>query len=195
MKEYSNVRQTYQIIRDELRPFFPTLEKYKSTAELDSSPEFREIEHFIRHVLECQDIGGGASRSDLQKDQYRFVGWNLERGIQFDGQLAVLRDHPYLSKADVLLLTETDVGMARSRNRAVAQDLASALGMDYAFVPCYLNLSKGAGTEREFGGRNDLGLHGNAILSRYPIQNVRPVHLKNGKDKMTGRENLVVVAH
>ena len=30
--------------------------------------------------------------------------------------------------------------------------------------------------------------YGNAVLSRYPISRVRPIHLKNGTDKMAGRE-------
>jgi hypothetical protein len=60
--------------------------------------------------------------------------------------------------------------------------------MHFAFAPCYLNLAKGAGVEVHADGENDLGLHGNAILSRYPLRNVRPVLLRNGKDKMKGRE-------
>ena len=186
--KHPDVEKIYRIIRDQLKPHFAALEKYGSTSELKSSSQFQAIESLTQAVLEFSDVGGGVSESAPMKEKYRFVGWNLERGIQFDGQLAVLREHPYLSKADVLLLTETDVGMARSGNRAVAQELALALGMYYAFVPCYLNLSKGAGIERESGGLNELGLHGNAVLSRYPIRNVRHVCLRNGKDKMTGRE-------
>ena len=60
--------------------------------------------------------------------------------------------------------------------------------MHYAFTPCYLNLAKGSGVEYDVAGENDLGLHGNAILSRYPLRNIRAVALKNGKDKMKGRE-------
>lgn len=60
--------------------------------------------------------------------------------------------------------------------------------MSYVFFPCYINLAKGAGVEYVAAGDNELGLHGNAILSRYPLRNVRPVHLENGKDKMKGRE-------
>ena len=57
-----------------------------------------------------------------------------------------------------------------------------------AFVPCYLNLAKGSGIEYDAAGENELGLHGNAILSRYPISRVQAIPLKNGIDKMTGRE-------
>jgi hypothetical protein len=87
-----------------------------------------------------------------------------------------------------LLLTETDVGMARSGNHRIAQEMAADLRMHYAFAPCYLNLAKGAGVENDVKDQNELGLHGNAILSRYPLRNVRAVQLKNGKDKMAGRE-------
>jgi Endonuclease/Exonuclease/phosphatase family len=78
--------------------------------------------------------------------------------------------------------------MARTRNRNVAREIACELGLRYAFVPCYLNLSKGAGLEYHAEGENQLGLHGNAVLSRYPLRRVRAIRLKNGFDKMVGRE-------
>ena len=46
----------------------------------------------------------------------------------------------------MLLLTELDYGMARTGNRFVARELARALKLNYAFAPCYLNLTKGAVT-------------------------------------------------
>jgi hypothetical protein len=81
--------------------------------------------------------------------------------------------------------------MARSGNRHVARDLAAELGMHYAFAPCYLNLTKGAGIETDVEGRNALGLHGSAILSRYPIQRARSIPLRNGIDKMASREKRI----
>jgi hypothetical protein len=39
----------------------------------------------------------------------------------------MLRTHQWLREADVLLLTETDVGMARSGNVDVAQTMAREL--------------------------------------------------------------------
>ena len=123
--------------------------------------------------------------------QYRFVAWNVERGAQFEGQVEALLTHPILREADVLLLTETDSGMIRSGNRNVARALACALGMQYAFVPCYLNLTKGSGLEQDLPGANDLGLHGNAVLSRYPMGNIRPVFLENGVDIMASREKRI----
>jgi endonuclease/exonuclease/phosphatase family metal-dependent hydrolase len=139
-------------------------------------------------VLDTPETGSYASASARARSRYRVIAWNLERGIELDGQLEAFRNHEYLESCDVLLLTETDVGMARSGNRAVAQALAKELRMHYGFVPCYLNLAKGSGVEYDAKGENLLGLHGNAILSRYPISHMRPIALKNGKDKMSGRE-------
>ena len=140
------------------------------------SETYRQVGKQAELVLETAEHGDFSSGEAEAKDHYRIVGWNLERGIHYEPQLEVLRNHEYLSKADVLLLTETDVGMARSGNRGVAQDLARELGMSYAFSPCYLNLAKGSGGEYDVEGENDLGLHGNAILSRYPISQPQAHH-------------------
>jgi endonuclease/exonuclease/phosphatase family metal-dependent hydrolase len=178
----------YRTIRNDLAPHFPHFARLGSTRELLNDPLFHSLEARIRDVLESPETGDYSAGAAPPRNRYRVVAWNLERGIQYEGQLDALRNHPRLAGADVLLLTETDVGMARSSNRAVAQDLARELQMHFAFAPCYLNLAKGAGVEIHADGQNDLGLHGNAILSRYPLRNVRPVLLRNGKDKMKGRE-------
>ena len=176
------------IIHQEIMPHFDELRRCRSTRELLASPVYRRLEPMIREVLDTPETGCFGRANPPVRTQYRFVAWNLERGIELDRQLDALQSHPYLREADVLLLTETDLGMARSENRHVAQEIARALGFYYAFVPCYLNLAKGSGLEYHAEGENDLGLHGNAVLSRYPLQNVRAVFLRNGIDKMAGRE-------
>lgn len=177
-----------RLVREHLRPRFPELAACESTPALLESSVYREVREFADTVLGTAESGRFAHAAPPPKQSYRVVAWNLERGIQYDGQLAALRTHPYLSSADVYLLTETDVGMARSGNRNIARDLARELGLDYVFAPCYLNLAKGAGVENQARGENELGLHGNAILSRYPIRNARSIPIGNGKDKMRGRE-------
>jgi endonuclease/exonuclease/phosphatase family metal-dependent hydrolase len=122
---------------------------------------------------------------------YRVAAWNVGRGTAYDGVLRHVRFDPVLSRADVLLLTELDNGMARSGNRDVARDLGRELGMHVAFVPCYLNLTKGNGAERSSTGENTLGLHGNAILSRYPLAGLRVHALPNGRDKLSGPERRI----
>ena len=174
-----------------LAPRIQELAVCRSTPELLAHPLYREIQPQIREVLETPQTGSFARGAASCKRRYRVLAWNIERGTQFEGQLTALREHPYLSTCDVLLLTETDLGMARSGNRDVAQGLARELGMHYAFAPCYWSLVKGSGVERYVDGENEIGLHGNAVLSRYPIARARPVPLKNGVDKMATREQRI----
>lgn len=180
--------RTAETIRAELAPHFAELARCRSTRELEASPLYRRLRPYAEKVLQTPETGNFTRVAAPGKPRYRLVAWNLERGIEYDGQLQAFQSHPYLRSADVFLLTEADVGMARSANRNIARGLARELRLHYAFTPCYLNLAKGAGAENDAGGSNDLGLHGNAILSRYPIRNARPVFLENGRDKMRGRE-------
>ena len=177
-----------RIVRERLRPRFAELAACRSTPELLAHSSYQDIRPLAERVLGNTETGCFAPDSAPRKAAYRLVAWNLERGIQFEGLLEAMRTHAYLSSSDVYLLTETDVGMARSGNRNVARQLARALRLNYAFAPCYLNLAKGAGVENEAAGENALGLHGNAVLSRYPIRGARTIQLPNGKDKMRGRE-------
>ena len=183
-----SAEEIYRLIRDEIAPHLSELACCRSTKELGRNRVYRRLEPVLRTVLETPEWGDLGWNGVAPRSAYRFVAWNVERGIELDGQIEALRSHPYLREADVVLLTETDLGMARSDNRHVAREIAGELGYHYAFVPCYLNLSKGSGLEFHSPGENELGLHGNAVLSRYPIRRARPIHLENGTDLMAGRE-------
>src|SRR6202012_123280 len=101
----------------------------------------------------------------------------VERGIQIDSITNLLLQNPALQNADILLLSEVDWGMARTANRNITREVASALKMNYAFAPCYLALSKGAGIEKNAAGENAESLHGNVLLSRYPLGQVHSLAL------------------
>ncbi len=99
------------------------------------------------------------------------AAYNMERGMAFDEQVDLFRTHPALCKADVLLLTELDRGCSRSGCRNVARDLAQALEMNFVYGVEYVELPR----------ESDLPVnrvettceHGNAILSRFPLNNVQ----------------------
>jgi endonuclease/exonuclease/phosphatase family metal-dependent hydrolase len=101
-----------------------------------------------------------------------------------------------LQSADVLVLNELDWGMKRSDYEAVAKSLADALKMNWAYGvefievdPKVLGLQSFANVKNEaerkeleelFSVDKDrvLGLHGTAILSRYPLRDVKLVPFK-----------------
>jgi endonuclease/exonuclease/phosphatase family metal-dependent hydrolase len=175
------------LIKERLKPAFPELIECRSHAELERHPRYRELASSFDTALASLTTGDFLQDAP-PKPRYRFVAWNIERGTQLEGQLREFRNHDYLKHADVLLLTELDVGMARSANVDVPDAIARELGMAYAFAPCYLSFVKGSGVERHVAGENEVGLHGNAILSRYPIRHVRTVRLENGIDKIAANE-------
>jgi endonuclease/exonuclease/phosphatase family metal-dependent hydrolase len=96
-----------------------------------------------------------------------------------------------LQGADVLVLNEVDLGMKRTDYRDVARDLAEALHMNYAYGVEFVEVDPlfELGTEKvhlaspqqdvrlqaDLSVDKDLyrGLHGTAILSRYPIVSAR----------------------
>ena len=97
-----------------------------------------------------------------------------------------------LQQSDVIVLNEVDLGMTRSQYHAVARELATALKLNYVYGVEFvevdpLKLGTEQFTDEDTGGddalKEDLnsslkpdparykGLHGSAILSRYPITN------------------------
>lgn len=181
----------YAAILPQILPQLEALAACRSSAELLAHPVYRALAPAVERIQNTPDIRDFRAAAAPARSRYRFVAWNIERGTQLDGQLEALRCHPYLRECDVLLLTEADAGMARSGNRLVSEEIARALGMAHVFAPCYFALGKGSGVERHVTGDNTLGLHGNAILSRYPLRDIRLIPLENGVDKMAHREQRI----
>ncbi len=129
----------------------------------------------------------------------RVVMWNIERGINLDAIKTLLanRDEflkridssrakpgsdPYnriieqievLQSADVLVLQELDWGIERTGYKEVARELAETLKMNWAYGAEFLEIDPvNLGIEKSMDVDRNLfkGLHGTAILSRYPIK-------------------------
>lgn len=107
----------------------------------------------------------------------------------------VERELQMLQSADVLVLQELDWGMKRSEYRAVVEELAAVTDMNWAFGvefvevdPFYLGIEEFPGADAadraELRERSVIdeqrykGLHGTAVLSRYPIADARLIPLE-----------------
>ncbi|MBE1508990.1 endonuclease/exonuclease/phosphatase family protein [Rhizobium viscosum] len=106
------------------------------------------------------------------------AAWNAERLKYHAPSVELVRQ----SGADILLLTEADLGTARAGNRHTVADLARDLGMSYAFGVEFVELGLGDSREREWhkGETNAVGFHGNALLSRLPLLDAALIHLDDG---------------
>jgi endonuclease/exonuclease/phosphatase family metal-dependent hydrolase len=174
-----------------IRPFIHELACFETTRDLEQSSRYREMKLDIERLLDHVWQEVLAEDAELPTDSICAVAWNIERGIRLDAIIQYLQEHPSLAHAGVLFLSELDWGMARTQNRFVAKEIASSLGMNYAFAPCYVALTKGAGLEKDVSGENRESLHGNALLSRFPMRRVHSIALPNGKDKMKGAEKRI----
>jgi endonuclease/exonuclease/phosphatase family metal-dependent hydrolase len=107
------------------------------------------------------------------------VHWNIEHGNWYEQVEGALLSHPMLQAADVLFFNEIDLGMARAGNRDVAGDLAGALGLYGCWAPLFLETTVGRDDDAQTAGdgQNQEGLFGVAILSRWPIGEVRIIDL------------------
>ncbi len=152
----------------------PTLEALRRASFWEKEGDW------LRRTLQTVQTGGRASAS--AGAPRRVVHWNILKGIAFDQISRLLREHEALRDADVILLNEVDVGMARSGNRHVARELAHHLGCAWAYVPSYLELTKGPGQDADAPGENRLGFHGVACLTRIAPLACRAIPLPESFD-------------
>ena len=121
------------------------------------------------HLIEVHE----PNRPAPSRPQLRVATWNLERCKHVEAAAALLRR----CGAELVLLSEMDLGMARSGQRHTTRDLAQALGFGYAFGVEFVELGHGLGRELDCAGQpNAVGLHGNAILSAFA--SVAPVLIR-----------------
>jgi endonuclease/exonuclease/phosphatase family metal-dependent hydrolase len=115
----------------------------------------------------------------------RIVAWNAERCRTPRAAAAMLAP----LGAAAWLLTELDVGMARSGQAHTARRLAEHWGAGFAFAVEFLELGLGGATEqREHAGKqNEIGYHGAAILSPHELGRPALVRLDEGGDWWDGQ--------
>lgn len=103
-----------------------------------------------------------------------------------------------LRASSIIVLNEVDIGMPRTQYKNVVEELAQSIGYNYAFGteflevdPAYLSMEKSKWSEVTHlypdgdylvDASKYKGLHGNAILSQYPIINARIIRLPSYYD-------------
>ena len=111
-------------------------------------------------------------------ESVRVAAWNVERCKFADDSAALIAS----LGADIALLTEMDIGMARSGNIDTIESLGSALSFSHAAAVEFIEL--GLGDVREeaecAGTPNRSGLHCNAVLSRWRISEAEIIPLDDG---------------
>src|SRR5262249_30289954 len=121
----SSVLQQIDVNERSFYSFLKELAQFQNSRELEQSKLYQklkpEIEETLGHVWQASIPAVDSASAD---DTLQVVAWNIERGMRSDAVALLLREHPALKQADILLLSELDWGMARTGNRFVARDLA-----------------------------------------------------------------------
>jgi endonuclease/exonuclease/phosphatase family metal-dependent hydrolase len=186
---------------DEIRRALRTASTLESLHAAPFWPALRErIDHVLGTVRRAvPPIPPGPPSS---RDRVRAVHWNIEHGNRYEQVEQALGTHAQLGGADLVMLNEVDLGMARSGNRDVAMDLAAALGLHAVWAPLFIETTVGRDEDPHMAGDrgNQEGLFGQAILSRWPIGEVRVVELPSPSrmqfhfERMYGRHIGLVAA-
>ena len=155
---------------------------------LEASPLYGEHAHRIRALTEALVSGRPeVPAARPERSFLRVASWNLARGRHLDATIRWMLDDPEFATLDALLLCEVDVGMARSGNRNVPAEIAAALGFEWVFGNSYLCLNHGDFRDGEQALGNTLGMHGNAVLSRYPIRAASNCSIHVTRDKFESK--------
>lgn len=109
-----------------------------------------------------------------------------------------------LRNADVLFLTEVDAGMPRTGYKRIAEELAKKINYNYAYAVEFLEVDPShLGVEKDYKYSEESslfpdgievdkgkyrGLHGSAILSKFPLKNVRVLRLPKVYDWYNGEK-------
>lgn len=130
-------------------------------------------------------VGAEPARPAPGTAPLRAVAWNAQRCADPARAAEFLR----ASGADVFLLSELDVGMARSGQLHTARELADRLGCAGAYAVEFLELGLGDADEqaRHAGAENALGFHGSAVLARRPLAAPEVLRVERGGRWFDGR--------
>jgi endonuclease/exonuclease/phosphatase family metal-dependent hydrolase len=154
---------------------YPTIDALKSSPDWPAlGPRLERLLSTVRRHTPPQPPG-----PPLDPARVHAVHWNIEHGNWYDQVEGALLRHHDLRNADLLFFNEIDVGMARAGNRDVAADLSRSLQRHGVWAALFLETTSGRDDDAHMAGDrvNQEALFGIAVLSRWPIGEVRLVPL------------------
>lgn len=187
----------------ECRALQHAIEQHPTIASLRTSPQWPELNQRFERVFErIHRYASPAPAPDtLPGAPIKAVQWNIEHGNWYARIEEALLRHPAMSGADLVFLDEIDLGMARAGNRDVTAELSRALHLHGVWTPLFVETTIGRDDDAAtaVSDRNEEGLFGIAVLSRWPIGAVRRVDLPSPEmiqydyERMYGRHVALIV--
>ena len=140
----------------------------------------------------------------FDKSYLRIAQWNIKRGFNVNAIKEILispstYENKYianvksrskkdfkeelnaLASTDILCINEVDIGMPRTQYKNVLSELADSLNWDYAYATEFVEVGP-LFQKHSVDKTLYNGLHGNAIISRFPIVSAKVIRLPSGYD-------------
>ncbi|GAA4170347.1 endonuclease/exonuclease/phosphatase family protein [Shinella granuli] len=145
----------------------PTPAERAAIADLEKTISAHDARMAALACMNAVEKGGRAERAEPLPFPFTVAAWNLERCL-FPLESA---EHLGATGAEIVLLSEMDDGMARTRQRHTTAEVAGDLGMAYLYGVEFIELGLGSDTELEFckDRFNRRGLHGNGLMATVPL--------------------------
>lgn len=126
-------------------------------------------------ALHQVEIGGELIANGPLQPRLTVAAWAMQRCFFPEQSADLLRT----LAPDLVLVSQMDIGMARTHQRHTTRALADSLGMRYCFGLEFFETGLGNAVERRLAAdsRNEKGWHGNAILSRVDPERVALIRL------------------
>ncbi|MDR6898642.1 endonuclease/exonuclease/phosphatase family protein [Rhizobium miluonense] len=164
------------MIRNTVSAFtVPSQEERKSFLSLEKTPAVHAEKLASLACLNTVRVGGAAGKVEALAFPFAVAAWNLERCLFPEESAAKLRE----TGAPLILLSEMDLGMARTEQRDPTAIIASELGMNHAYGVEFLELSLGSEIERSYcrDDFNEKGFHGNALMASVALKDAFMIRL------------------
>lgn len=154
----------------------------------------------------------------LNKPFVRVSQWNLERGFKLD-EIKTLLTNPdqyinenleekllrkqndkylkakeeanLLNNTDILTVNEADLGVNRTQYRNIVAEIAGVMEADYSYVTEFIEIDPKLMNAKNTDPSKYKGLHGNAIISKFPIRNSEAIELPQCYDWYNGEKERI----
>jgi hypothetical protein len=164
----ANEQKLYPTVGTIVDPLTKTTIEQRNKWLNASSSEGQELTDQLPNLNTVEVDNTISPLEECAGNKLKVIEFNAERGKRWLEATALLKE------ADVILLNEMDIGMARSDQQHTTRLLAYHLGMNYAWGLEFVELTLGDKGDRDnihSSEQNFHGLHGNAILSKCKISN------------------------
>ncbi len=139
---------------------------------LSSSERIKDFDNSLLELLD-PDISNFTHIFPVQRIKKTKLKYKFN---YFAGLYELAKEMNHLAHADLIALQEIDWGMPRTNYVHIVKEIAEATGMGYAFGTEFIEFQDDGKPYSKVENLDEnlfKGLHGNAILSKWPIQNLK----------------------